>query len=230
MRTNHPPIQGLSFPDPRPSGVRSERYAVGTDAAVSEVTRSGQCLHASGLPPTRKIVGCKVGSGGGRARAALRSVRAMTTPGAASLQGAESDLQTAQSESDPHRQGQYARSAADTAAEVAVDNATSSTDRERAVAVMQDALTLAARSQLREAQSTLTDARGSTDPLRRQELARSAVSKARQVARHRDLTDDERAAARQVIGHGRMLATTVSISVKRQQRIEREREEPGIAI
>jgi hypothetical protein len=33
-----------------------------------------------------------------------------------------------------------------------------------------------------------------------------------------------------VIGHGRMLATTVSSTVKRQQRIERERDEPGIAI
>jgi hypothetical protein len=154
----------------------------------------------------------------------------MTSPGPASLQDAESDLQTAQSVSDSHRQGQYARSAADTAAEAALDNATSSADRERAVAVMQEALTLAARSLLREAQSTLSDARGNTDPQRRRELARSAVSKARQVARHRDVTDEERAAARQVIGHGRMLATTVSSTVKRQQRIERERDEPGIAI
>jgi hypothetical protein len=113
---------------------------------------------------------------------------------------------------------------------VALDTATSSADRERAVAVMQEALTLAARSLLREAQSTLSDARGNTDPQRRRELARSAVSKARQVARHRDVTDEERAAARQVIGHGRMLATTVSSTVKRQQLIERERDEPGIAI
>lgn len=154
----------------------------------------------------------------------------MTTPEPASLQSAESDLHTAQSETDPHRQGQYARSAADTAAEVTLDNTTSSTDRERAAAVMQDALVLAARSQLREAQSTLTEARGSTEPGRRRELARSAVSKARQVARHRDLTDEERAAARQVIGHGRMLATTVSASVKREQGIEREHDQPGIAI
>ena len=152
----------------------------------------------------------------------------MTTPEPASLQGAESDLHTAQSETDPLRRGQYARSAADTAAEVAVDNATSGADRERAVAVMQEALGLATRSLLREAQSTLSDARGNPDPQRRRELARSAVSMARQVARHRDLTDDERAAARQVIGHGRMLATTVSASVERQQRVERE--QPGIAI
>lgn len=154
----------------------------------------------------------------------------MTTPEPASLQGAESDLHTAQSETDPHRQAQYARSAADTAAEVAVDDATTSADRERALAVMQDALTLTARSLLREAQSTLTDARGSTEPRRRRELARSAVSKAHQAARHRDLTDEERAAARQVIGHGRMLATTASTSAKREQSIEREHDHPDIAI
>ena len=59
-----------------------------------------------------------------------------------------------------------------------------------------------------EAQSGLTDARSCSDPQRRRELARSAVRKARQVARHRDVTDEERAAARQVTGHGRMLATT----------------------
>ena len=153
----------------------------------------------------------------------------MTTPGAASLQGAESDLQTALSESDPHRQGQYARSAADTAAEVAVDNATSSADRERAVALMRDALALSVRSLLREAQSTLADARGNTDPRRRRELARTAVSKARQVARHRDLSDEERAVARQVVGHGRMLATTVG-AAERQRTVERERDERDIAI
>lgn len=154
----------------------------------------------------------------------------MTTPEPASLQGAESDLHTAQSETDPHRQGQYARSAADTAAEVAVDDATTSANRGRALAVMQDALALTARSLLREAQSTLASARDSTEPRRRRELARSAVSKARQVARQSDLTDEERAAARQVIGHGRMLATTVTASVKRQQGIERERDQPDIAI
>ena len=56
-----------------------------------------------------------------------------------------------------------------------------------------------------------------------------AVSKVRHVARHRDVTDEERAAARYVIGHGRMLATTVSSSVRRQQR-ERGHDQPGIAI
>ena len=139
-------------------------------------------------------------------------------------------MQTAQSESDPHRQGQYARSAADTAAEVAVNNATSSAERERAVAVMETALALAARGLLREAQATLADARAQSDPQRRRELARAAASKARQVTRHRDMTDEERAEARQVIGHGRMLATTVSSSVRRQQRVEREQDQPGIAI
>ncbi|AFM20457.1 hypothetical protein Mycch_5841 (plasmid) [Mycolicibacterium chubuense NBB4] len=78
-----------------------------------------------------KKVGGDVGSSGGRGRADLRSVRVMTTPVPASLQSAESDLHTAQSETDPDRQGQYARSAADTAAEVAVDHATTSADRER---------------------------------------------------------------------------------------------------
>lgn len=154
----------------------------------------------------------------------------MTTPESASLQGAESDLHTARSETDPHRQGQYARSAADTAAEVAVNDETSTADRERAVTVMQDALSLAARSLLREAQSSLAEARGIAEPQRRRELARSAVTKAQQATNHRDLSDEERAAARQVIGHGRMLATPVSVSVKRQQGVERERDEPGIAI
>jgi hypothetical protein len=177
-----------------------------------------------------KKAGGDVGSGGGRGRADLRSVRVMTTPVPASLQGAEGDLHTAQSETDPHRQGQYARSAADTAAEVAVDDATTSADRERALAVMQDALALTARSLLREAQSTLADARGSTEPQRRRELARSAVSKARQVAHHWDLSDEERAAARRVIGHGRMLASTFGVSAKRQQGVEREHDQPGIAI
>jgi hypothetical protein len=56
------------------------------------------------------------------------------------------------------------------------------------------------------------------------------VSKARQVAGQRDLTDDERTEARQIIGHGRMLATSVGASVRCQQRVEREQEQPGIAI
>lgn len=154
----------------------------------------------------------------------------MTASLSGALADAESDLRTAESETDWHRQGQYARSAADTAAQVAVDSQTSDADRARAVAVMDTALTLAARSLLREAQSTLADARGNADPQRRRELARSAVSKARQVARHRDVTDNERAEARQIIGHGRMIATSVGASVRRQQRVEREQEQPGIAI
>lgn len=153
----------------------------------------------------------------------------MTTPVPASLHSAESDLQTALTESDPHRQGQHARSAADAAAQVAVDNATSSADRERAVAVMQDALALTARSLLREAQATLAAARGSADQHHRRELARTAVSKARQAARHRDISEEERAAARQVVGHGRMLATTAGASVRREQS-SHEQEQPGIAI
>ena len=152
----------------------------------------------------------------------------MSTPGRASLQSAESDLQIALSEADPHRQGQYARSAADTAAEVALDNAMSRADRERAVAVTQEAMTLTARSLLRESRAILVEARNSTDPQRRRELARTAVSKARQATRHRDISDDERAAARQVIGYGRML-DTVRVSAGRQH-VERERNEPGIAI
>jgi hypothetical protein len=154
----------------------------------------------------------------------------MTAPMSGALADAENDLRTAQSEVDPHRQGQYARSAADSAAEVAVDGNTSDADRARAVEVMDAALALAGRSLLREAQSTLAGARDSTDPQQRRELARLAVSKARQVSRQRDLTDDERAEARQIIGHGRMLATSVGASVRRQQRVEREQEQPGIAI
>lgn len=154
----------------------------------------------------------------------------MTAPLPGSLADAENALRTAQSEIDPHRQGQYARSAADAAAEVAVDGNTSEADRARAVEVMDTALVLAGRSLLREAQSTLASARESSDPRQRREQARMAVSKARQVSRQRDLTDDERAEARQIIGHGRMLATSVGASVRRQQRVEREQEQPGIAI
>jgi hypothetical protein len=143
----------------------------------------------------------------------------MTASLSGGLDDAENDLRTAQFETDWHRQGQYARSAADTAAQVAVDSTTSDAD-----------LALAARSLLREAQSTLADARGHADPQRRRELAQSAENKARQVARHRDVTEDQRAEARQIIGHGRMLATTLGASVQRQQRVEREQQQPDIAI
>jgi hypothetical protein len=154
----------------------------------------------------------------------------MTAPMCGALADAENDLRTAQSETDPHRQGQYARSAADLAAEVAVSGGVSETDRARAVEVMDAALALAGRSLLREARSTLASARENSDPQRRREQARLAVSKARQVTRQRDLTDDERAEARQIIGHARMLATSVGASVRRQRRVEREQEQPGIAI
>lgn len=180
----------------------------------------------------RKNVGDECGGGGGRQRRALRTVRLMTAPLSNSLADAERDLRTAQSEIDPHRQGQYARSAADGAAEVAVAGGTDSDERERAVSLMDSALTLAARALLREAKSHLADARAAEDPQRRRELARSAVSKARQASRQRDLTDDERAEARQAVGHGRMLASSVGASVRRQRRAERDRgrDEPGIAI
>lgn len=180
--------------------------------------------------PPPKLFSGEVARGGGLRFTLLPTVRHMTASLSGGLDDAENDLRTAQFETDWHRQGQYARSAADTAAQVAVDSTTSDADRARAVAVMDTALALAARSLLREAQSTLADARGHADPQRRRELARSAVSKARQVARHRDATEDERAEARQIIGHGRMLATTVGASVRRQQRVEREQEQPGIAI
>jgi hypothetical protein len=73
-------------------------------------------------------------------------------------------LQTAQLESDPHRQGQYARAAADTAAEVAMNDGASAEDRERALAIMRSSLTLIPGSLLGEAQSMLTAARGEADP------------------------------------------------------------------
>jgi hypothetical protein len=139
-------------------------------------------------------------------------------------------LQTAQSESEPHRQAQYARAACDSAAEVATDIAARSADRERAVAVMHDSHTLAAQSMLREAESTLAEARDSADPQRRRELARSAVSKARHVARHREISEDERSAARQIVGHGRLLAKPVSAAGRRQERAELEQEHPGLAL
>lgn len=154
----------------------------------------------------------------------------MTAPLSGALADAENDLRTAQSATDSHRQGRYARSAADSAAEVAIDGDTSDADRARAVEVMDAALALTGRSLLREAQSTLAGARDNPDPKHRREQARLAVSKARQVTRQRDFTDDERAEARQIIGHGRMLATSVTASVRRQHRVEREPEPPGIAI
>lgn len=180
----------------------------------------------------RREVRRRFGFGGGLGFRTLRTVRLMTAPLSASLGDAERDLQTAQSESDPQRQGQYARSAADTAAEVAVDNSTSSADCERAVSLMKTALALAAQSLLRDAQANLAEAGGHNDPQRRRELARTAISKARQVMRYRDASDEERAEARRVIGHGRVLASAVSASVRRQQRVEpeREREQPGLAI
>jgi hypothetical protein len=67
-------------------------------------------------------------------------------------------------ESDRHRQGQYARAAADTAAEVAMDAKASPQDREDAGKILQSSLTVVAWSLLQEAQKALADARGETDP------------------------------------------------------------------
>jgi hypothetical protein len=93
----------------------------------------------------RRIAGHEVGSGSGLHAAWLRSVRDMTAPLPRILQDAESDLQTAQSESDPHRLGQYARAAADAAAEVAMNDGASAQDRERALVIMRSSLALGHR-------------------------------------------------------------------------------------
>jgi hypothetical protein len=107
---------------------------------------------------------------------------------------------------------QHRVSALDAAAEVAWDRDMSAEDRDRAVAIMCSALELTPKpdpgSLLREAQNLLTVARGEADPHRRREQARSALAKAREAMRHRDVDNHERAQARQVIGAGRMLVNT----------------------
>src|SRR4051794_29590757 len=102
----------------------------------------------------------------------------MTAPLPDALRDAERDLQTAQSESDAHRQGQYARAAADAAAEVALDPDASAQDRERAQAALRAAQALIPGTLIRSAHAELAEARSETDPHRRRELARSAVAKA----------------------------------------------------
>ena len=156
----------------------------------------------------------------------------MTAPLQDALRDAESDLQTAQSESDPHRQGQYARSAADAAAEVSLDTGASTEDRERAQTILSSSQALIPGSLIRAAHAELTAARGETDPHRRRELARAAVAKARDAVGRREITDDERAEARQVIGGGRLIVNTVVETAMRQRAAERghEHEPPGIAI
>ncbi len=78
----------------------------------------------------------------------------------------------------------------------------------------------------------LTAARSETDPHKRRELARSALSKARDAAGRREVTDEERAQARQVIGSGRMISSTIVEAAMRQRTMEREqeRETPGLAM
>lgn len=148
------------------------------------------------------------------------------------LADAESDLRTAQSEADPRRQGQYARSAADAAAEVSLDAGASAEERERAQAIVQSALTLIPGSLLREAQSMLTAARSETDLHRRRELASSALAKAREAVRRREATDEERAQARQLMGSGRMISNTIMEASMRQQTMQpdRKHENPGVAL
>jgi hypothetical protein len=112
----------------------------------------------------------------------------------------------------------------------------SAEDRDRAVVIMRSALELTPKpdpgSLLREAQNLLTDARGEADPHRRREQARSALAKAREAMRHRDVDNHERAQARQVIGAGRMLVNTGVEAATRPQIAEREREHesPGMSL
>jgi hypothetical protein len=148
------------------------------------------------------------------------------------LRDAERDLQTAQSETNPHRQGQYARSAADAAAEVTLDPDASAQDRDRAQATLRAAQALIPGSLIRSAHADLAEARGETDPHRRREMARSAVAKAREAVDRNEVTDDERAQARQVIGGGRLLDNTVVETAIRQRAAERshQHEPEGIAI
>lgn len=158
----------------------------------------------------------------------------MTAPLPGALTDAENDLRTAQSEADPYRQGQYARSAADAAAEASLDAGASAEERERAQAVLRSALTMIPGSLLREAQSMLSAARSETDPHKRRELAKSALAKAREAADRREATDEERALVRQVIGSVRMVANTSVEAAMRHRTTgrdrEREREVPDVAL
>jgi hypothetical protein len=172
------------------------------------------------------------GSGGGLSAQDVRSVRRMTAPMPGVLQTAETDLRTAQSEVDPYRQGQYARSAADAAAEVAMDDSASAEERERAVSIVRASRALLPGSLVREAHELISAARAATDPHQRRALARSALAKAREAARHCEVTDDERAQARQVIGTGRMIVNTVLETSMRRQitKQERDPDTPSLAL
>jgi hypothetical protein len=66
----------------------------------------------------------------------------------------------------------------------------------------------------------------------RRELAKSALAKAREAVGHREVTDQERAKGRQVIGGARMIANTIVETAMRQQAADREREHetPSIAL
>lgn len=152
---------------------------------------------------------CEVGSSSsGLGTVELRPVRSVITPQLGDLHLAENDLQTAQSEPDPHRQSQYARAAADAAAEAAMSDGASSHDRERALAVIRSALALIPGCLLREAQATLTAARDETDPQRQRKLARSAQTTARDAMAYRDVTNDERAQGRHVIRAAQIIVRT----------------------
>lgn len=158
-------------------------------------------------------------------------MRAVTAPQPGILQAAESDLETAQSESDPHRQGQYARAAADAASEVSLDVDASAEDRERAQMILRSSLAMIPGSLLREAQTTLTAARAQTDPQRRRDLARSALTMAREAVGRREVTEDERAQARQVIGGARMVVNTiVETAMHQYAHRDRQHETPNLAL
>jgi hypothetical protein len=148
----------------------------------------------------------------------------MTAPMPGVLHTAETDLHTAQSEPDPRRQGQYARSAADAAAEVAMDDSATAEERERAVSILRASKALVPASRLREADDILSAARTETDSHQRRALARSALAKAREAVRHCDVTDEERAQARQVIGAGRMIVNTILETSMRRHGTQQERD------
>jgi hypothetical protein len=181
---------------------------------------------------SREKIGREVGSGGGRGVAAIRTVRPMTAPRPAARENAESDWQTEQSESDPHRQGQYAWAAADAAAEVSMDAGASAADRERAQAILRSSLALIPGSLIRQAQTALTASRGETHPERQHELARAAAAMAGEAVGRREVTDDERAQARQLISGARLIVNTIAETAMRQRSTARghEHQPPGIAI
>lgn len=103
-----------------------------------------------------------------------------------------------------------------------MDDRASAEERERAVEIVRASMALLPGSLIREAREMISAARAEADPHQRRALARSVLAKAREAMRYREVTDDERAQVRQVIGAGRMIVNTVLETSMRRQMNEHE--------